>query len=837
MKTTLLTGCLLLAAFHPAVADDANLIGFWDFKDGIVGETALTVSDKGGRWTGTAAKANAAGDKGNLPTFSAACPSSVIYADASQSEIISIKPQSLHFSIAGDTMGGLVDIAGLSTELTAHSAFTVEFFVRLDDTNNNPWTEPLAFRTADRYASVTVGCGSGTGVKLNNCNLASPGSGSFATGTVRQNALNLWLHLACVYEQTDAESSSGTLKLYLNRTLAGTLAYTNTPLGAVQQPLRIGASLGTGRVAHVSYCFRGDICAIRVKSVALESSGFMVTGEGSEMYAVPEGDSVGFWDFKDGLVGASATSVTNKGFLSFLGAGVGSALTDLSNVDKGVLPVFSDDVPGRYVYSSHAYSTLLAENPQSLQFTTENASQNTQSAPYQSVGGGMVSLPDIGSAISAQKSYTIECFFKDEDWSAWQWAAGIFGFYSNRENGGKSEVQAMISPVRPSDTSWNLKAAGATCNRTTTWKDGAWHHLALVYDGASSNASLYVDYALGQTVSFTNFYRAGEAFVLGTRADLRATYAFRGKVACLRIMPKALAQEEFMVAVDARMPDGTVFSWNFEEGADKTGLVVTNAAGLPSANEKSANNTQVYCIHKETLPKYSGDVAKGRVAWGEDALWTNSACIWFQGCSSLAGGTANRVYAGTEMNFPASPAPYRNPESWTMEAMVKVQYEPTFINESATGALLFGKYGNSAVHANPTTYPAYCWMLTRLPSGKLKICWTIDDGEAYTANSPNRGSATTADAYLSDKAWHHVALTYDKPTRTFSLYVDYQSVLTAPIGETDLYDGPYGYYFSRMQPSSGFEGWMDEIRFTGKVLSPSRFVRLDPISGLTIIFR
>ena len=72
MKTTLLTGCLLLAAFHPAVADDANLIGFWDFKDGMVGETALTVSDKGGRWTGTAAKANAAGDKGNLPTFSAA---------------------------------------------------------------------------------------------------------------------------------------------------------------------------------------------------------------------------------------------------------------------------------------------------------------------------------------------------------------------------------------------------------------------------------------------------------------------------------------------------------------------------------------------------------------------------------------------------------------------------------------------------------------------------------------------------------------------------------------------------------------------------------------------
>ena len=47
----------------------------------------------------------------------------------------------------------------------------------------------------------------------------------------------------------------------------------------------------------------------------------------------------------------------------------------------------------------------------------------------------------------------------------------------------------------------------------------------------------------------------------------------------------------------------------------------------------------------------------------------------------------------------------------------------------------------------------------------------------------------------------------------------------------------YGYYFSRMESTYGFEGWMDEIRFTGHVLDSSKFVRFEPISGMTIIFR
>lgn len=553
---TFAVGLALACASLSALAD-SNVIGFWDFKGGTTGEDAGTVSASVGNWTGTAYKANASGNKGTLPTYSDASVSSLIYTDESRSEVLVWNPKSLHFSLANDNLGGYVDIADLSTELTGHTSFTVEFYSRFDNATGNPWTEPLAFRTVDRFASVTVGEGDAKRMKFNNLSVAAPGTGAIVTSNIDlTNLLNKWIHVAFVYEETDEESHSGNLKCYVNRDLKGTLAYTNTPLGGVSHPLRLGTSFGSGRVANAAYNFRGDICALRVKSVALNEAGFM-----SEVaYPVPEGEMLGFWDFKDGAVGASATSVTNKGYLSSVGIGTGSALNGRDKngaVVTGMAPIFSDDIPGRYIYpSSERRGSRLVEAPQSLLFTTQNAADNPQSQDYASVGGGKVVFPNLGSAITEQKSYTIECFFKDEDWSNWQWQSGLFGFYANMEDGTKTNVQAMVSSVKSGKTAWDMQLPSpinAKYNKDSTWKDGKWHHLAVVYDGSVSNISLYVDYHIGQTVSYTNYYRSGEKFALGTKADESANYAFRGKIACLRIMPKALGIDDFMVATD-RLP-------------------------------------------------------------------------------------------------------------------------------------------------------------------------------------------------------------------------------------------------------------------------------------------
>ena len=152
-------GALLAAAWMPIAAmGDSDVIGFWDFKDGTVGASVETVAATVGDWTGTAYRAG----NGALPTYSDACPKAVIFTDSSRNEVLVANPKSLHFYLGGGSgLGGYVDIEGLSTELTSHSEFTVEFFARLDDDSGSPWTEPLAFRTADRYANVTFGQGPG----------------------------------------------------------------------------------------------------------------------------------------------------------------------------------------------------------------------------------------------------------------------------------------------------------------------------------------------------------------------------------------------------------------------------------------------------------------------------------------------------------------------------------------------------------------------------------------------------------------------------------------------------------------------------------------------------
>ena len=68
------------------------------------------------------------------------------------------------------------------------------------------------------------------------------------------------------------------------------------------------------------------------------------------------------------------------------------------------------------------------------------------------------------------------------------------------------------------------------------------------------------------------------------------------------------------------------------------------------------------------------------------------------------------------------------------------------------------------------------------------------------------------------------------------LYVDYSPVLTQATSGLELFDSTHDYFFSRIDASCGFEGWMDEIRFSSTALQPESFVTLKPL-GMFMIFR
>jgi hypothetical protein len=282
-----------------------------------------------------------------------------------------------------------------------------------------------------------------------------------------------------------------------------------------------------------------------------------------------------------------------------------------------------------------------------------------------------------------------------------------------------------------------------------------------------------------------------------------------------------------MVATDVQVASDVIFAWNFEEGTP--GETIVCASGYPSKDYDSADNNKVYSLHKEILPQYANGYGSSRdVFYGEEKMhWKNGVCAYYRGYHSLAEGTSLRGYTGTEMNLPGSSLAVRNPCSWTMEAFVKVEYE-------RDNALIFGKHGQLMAHAtSPASYPQICWMLTTGKNGIMKVSWTLAGLDSYSANTVM--SASTSEGTLVPNQWHHVALTYDSQIKKFGLYVDYRKVLEPDV-DGELLDVPSAYYFSRIECSNAFEGWMDEIRFSSVARTPESFVHLAPI-GLRLILR
>ena len=536
LKTMLLATCVMLAALRSALAD--GVAGFWDFKGGEAGTTVGTLTDISGQWTGTAYVAS--GNAGVKPTYSDARPGAIIYAGGS---ILCSYPQSVHFALttSGYKCGGFIDIANLSGSLAGRSAFTIEFWARLDDDSVSCWTVPLCLQNDGRHVTPILGQGSATHVKFAQLN---DGDAEInATALCKTDLLNAWRHVAMVYAETDSSAHAGDLKCYIDYNLVGTLAYTNTAMTGSATALRIGSTVG-GKANSATHNFRGDICALRVTSAALETSEMMSAGPD---YSVPAGGTLGFWDFKDGTVGTSANVVTGRGdMVCGIADGEGAALT--RSPDTGLVPVYDADAPGERIFASSEQSSanVLVKEPQSLKFTTTGEGSST-SGDSSSVGGGLIRFPKLGSAISSQANYTIECFFKDEDWSEWQWASGLFGFYS-RSGDAVVINQAMVSSVKTGKSAWDLTIENANIKyeSSKSWKDGKWHHLALVYNGTARQLKLYVDYKPGGTVEYENGFNMDSDFILGTRADKSSNYAFRGKVSCLRIMPVALEPSGFM---------------------------------------------------------------------------------------------------------------------------------------------------------------------------------------------------------------------------------------------------------------------------------------------------
>ncbi len=323
-------------------------------------------------------------------------------------------------------------------------------------------------------------------------------------------------------------------------------------------------------------------------------------------------------------------------------------------------------------------------------------------------------------------------------------------------------------------------------------KKDEWHHIAMTYDRATSNACFYVDYKLmgSRKLDFDASYSSNYSPYLCVGNGYGDTYyGIEGYYDEIRLTARALLPQEFLTC--SRYVDVPHAAWmDFEGNLTVEPYTVETAAGQATGAQITS------AVGARALANENG--GSGRINAG--ALELNGGKV---------------VYGRNLM--------IENLENQTIEFFVK-------------GTAVGGDYANivrltrSEDAANPLTSPIWAiTAMTETSDGGLTI---RTDTEAL-ANQGLRAKNIN----LCDGRWHHVALTYqkvDESATTATLWVDYAQVGMANVSGTLKWEA----YNTTVLTIGGstFNGCVDEFRVTPTVLPSEKFLRFFH-AGTVLIFR
>lgn len=501
----------------------------------------------------------------------------------------------------------------------------------------------------------------------------------------------------------------------------------------------------------------------------------------ASLMALPaQAAAIGYWRMEDASAGSTASAIAS---------GVNSPVMD--GTANGATILFDADVPAAFVYDP--LSGGLWSNATSARFNGTShfaIDDNTNSPPLHEPAS--FTIETFARIDPSNAQYTAVLSKERSGTSpAWQWdLRGLAG-----QIGMRYDTQDSPNP--------GLGQSNEYFTAPTIVTDNTWHHIATTYDASTRTFTMYVDYQPVKSDQINNngeLYYNGRPLRLGTVDGSRPLNARLDEV---RYSNTILGPNDFLVALDSDTVNGY---WRMEDG--QAGQDITTAAS-------EVNNTRM-----QGTGTGNGDLVFSADTPGSqiydplsDQILINTRSMYTAGNSYIS------VDDDTAMVL-------HEPASFTIEAFAKV--------DDTTG-------NYSEIIQKPRS-GGFTWQFDLRGDSDGdgdfdRLAMRVDSQDADGDDGPTAGDGTSnqysigsnPEAILTDGLWHHIAATYDEPTRTFTMFVDYEQV-----GQFTLSDqGVLRYNGSELRlggedSTSSLIGNLDEVRLSRLVLGPDQFLRVVP---------
>lgn len=443
--------------------------------------------------------------------------------------------------------------------------------------------------------------------------------------------------------------------------------------------------------------------------------------------------------------------------------------------------------------------------------------------------------------------FTLEVIFKVEEYDA-ALCNGHENFNLvsiNRRNQANNGVLKFncISQNRmylqcDSKNAGNGDVCSAQCLSEADFRDGKWHHLALVYMLDETNhkgvMNVYLDYALKKTCTFsdgkclkyTESDKTDEGSAQLNIGPNNNDYAADLSVDEVRLTQSAIEVDAFLHATSEadcmEKAAGTVARWTFDAPGRSGETVGSEYGAIPSVD-----GVETYGLRGGTHGTNTGNWGSQLVEGGDFApIYTNDvycAYVWDPGARRVVNpdnatsvffkhasenGAAAQVITGSVLNT-SSKITEVFPSNFTFECFMKCDKS---FGGNVSG--LFGIFNGAATSANAARYVAL-----GLPSGGTEV-------RLIESSNDNKVASTRK---MNDGAWHHVAANFDVSSgssRTITLWVDYDLTATKTIEGASSFDpSKVAIAFGSLPGDNAFSGFIDEPRITIGNIGVERFLR------------